>query len=119
MNSGAHIHLALVLFVAITSRSASAATTWPANQFPSANRQFFVELSLTPEKDLLVAVFQTTNETKALHWSRAVQWEEPDPSWDALQISEVKALVANDGNTVVLRDNNTVAEKNGIRIIQR
>src|SRR5688500_4985902 len=91
--------LSLIIVLFLTSLSAAA----PANTFTSANNQISVELSLTPEKEILVAIFQTTNDTKALHWSRAIKWEEPDhgwSSWNSTSVEGVKALVTNDGNTV-------------------
>src|SRR5687768_2852990 len=97
----------------------SIAATPSRTEFLSANLQYSVELSKTPEDKLLVTVFHATNEFKTLHWSRTVNWEEPHPLPRGLNLHEVKALVTNDGNTVVLRDHNTVWEKNGIRIVLR
>src|SRR5687768_9372512 len=106
----------LVLSIALIPSTNAAA---PGTEFASANRQFFVELSRTPEKKILVSVLQATNETKAIHWSRAIDWQDEDHGFFSANVDGVKALVTNDGNTVVLRDHNTTAEKNGIRIIQK
>src|SRR5688500_13793333 len=88
-------------------------------EFVSANLQYSVELSKTPEDKLLVTVFHAANEVKTLHWSRAVGWEDPHLTRTLPNVHVVKALITNDGNTVVLRDSNTPQEKNGIRIIRR
>jgi hypothetical protein len=77
-----------------------------------------VELSRNAEGQLVVAVFQNTNNSKALSWSKAIDWKEPYPGWSGgANVGEVKALVTRDGKTVVLRDWGTPEEKNGLRII--
>ncbi len=87
------------------------------NQPFSENGRYSVELTRTPEKKLIVAVFQHTNSLKGLLWSRPIDWEEWHPDWSSTSVHEVKALVTNDGKTVLLRDWGTPEEKNGIRII--
>src|SRR5687768_5058568 len=87
-----------------TFLSISMAAGQTAREFQSANRQYSIELSKTPENKLLVTVFHATKEVKTLHWSRAVNWEPPHPEMTGVNVHEVKALVTNDGNTVVLRD---------------
>ena len=111
---------ALTAFLLLsTFLSISIAATPAATEFLSANRQYSGELSKTPENKILVTVFHTAKEVKTLHWSRAVNWEGRDPSSTTRNLSEVKALVTNDGNTVVLRDHNTLQAMNGIRIVRR
>jgi hypothetical protein len=116
--SQAAFSLLLSILFLITGLPASS-TAAPANTYASANGRFSVELSLAHEEDLLVSILQTTNDTKAFYWSRTIKWDQPDPSWNGLQLHEVKAFVTNDGNTVILRDNHTTSEKNGIRILQK
>jgi hypothetical protein len=111
---------ALTAFLLLsTFLGVSMAATGNRIEFASANHQYVVELSKTLEDKLLVTVFHTAKEAKTLHWSRAVNWETIHPLPIGLNLNEVKALVTNDGNTVVLRDQNTVWEKNGIRIVRR
>ena len=70
------IQLTLFVLSCILIPSTNAAA--PGTEFSSANREFFVELSRAPEKKILISVFRATNETRALHWSRAIEWQEPD-----------------------------------------
>ena len=88
-------------------------------EFASANRQYIVELSRAPENRILVEVFRVAKEAKTLHWSRAVEWEDPHPGWNSPDVDDVKALVTNSGETVVLRDYSTVSHKNDVRIIRK
>jgi hypothetical protein len=111
------IRLALLILSVALIPFANAAA--PGTEFASANRLFFVELTRTPEKKILISVFHVTNETKAIHWSRAIDWQDEDHGFFSTNVDGVKALVTNDGNTVVLRDNGIPSEKNGIRIIQK
>jgi hypothetical protein len=116
--SQAAFSLLLSILFLCTGLPASS-TAAPANTYASANGRFSVELSLAHEEDLLVSILQTTNDAKGFYWSRTIKWDQPDPSWNGLQLHEVKAFVTNDGNTVILRDNHTTSEKNGIRILQK
>ena len=113
---------ALTAFLLLsTFPSISMAATPPAPEFLSANHEYSVDLSKTPEDKLLVTVFHATNEVKTLHWSRTVSWERrhPWPMPTARNLDEVKALVANDGNTVVFRDYNAPDDLNDIRVVRR
>lgn len=112
----AGIHIAILFVCAAWQISLGAA--WPGTEFASEDRQFFVELSRTPEDEVLVAVHQSTNKVKELRWSRKVKIERKH-SWPSPQVDDVKPLITNDGNTVVLRTTDTTAETNAIYIVRR
>ncbi len=106
-----------LLLLVITLQSPAAGGP---GQFLSENGRYAVELSRTADDRILVTVFQKTAEGKALHWSRSVYWEPPYPGLAGSPVvQEIKALVTNDGKSVVLRDENTPEEKNGINIYGR
>src|SRR6185503_17726527 len=113
---------AALLLLILAAPALSRAAVSRGNQFVSANQQYSVELSRTPEDKVLVAVFDISKEPKALHWSRAIEWQPPHPFWTSpgSGVYEIKALVTSDGATVVLRDHyNTSGDKNGIRFLRR
>src|SRR5436853_7570782 len=51
------------------------------NDSRSANGRYSVELSRNAEGQLVVAVFQNTNNSKALPSSKAIDWNDPYPGW--------------------------------------
>ncbi len=104
------------LLVVVTASTHSAGP--PGLQNLSANGQYSVELSRTPEKTILISVFELSKENKSLHWSRPVDWEEEDRGWVPTFL-EIKPLVSNDGKTVVMRDENSPNPKGDLFIYGR
>jgi hypothetical protein len=111
--------LAVLFLVILSAAGPSFAAIPPGMQSVSANEQYAIELSRTPDNKILVSVFNVSKEVKTLHWSRQIEWEEPHPFFNSPGMIEIKAHVTNDGTTVVLRDYNAPQEKNGVRIIRR
>ena len=111
--------LAAILLLFLTALNLSHAAFPLAPQFISANKQYSVELSRIPENKILVAVFDISKEAKTLHWSRQIEWQELHPFANGPIVHEIKALVTNDGSTVVLRDYQGSEAKNGIRIMRQ
>jgi hypothetical protein len=106
--------LARILLLAALFKTLAAAP----GEFTSANGRYSVQLTSSSPGELLVAVFQRTNEIKTLSWSKRINWQVPNPG--SIGMTQwLKALVTDAGNTVILRDWGAPQEKNGVRIIGR